>query len=101
MIGAEFQLKQSKMSASVDSNGKVDSTLEVSLCAVLRSDFWLSLYLSPQSLPCGVGRLRWTFDVHPAGCDSDGLQNVPAQNDTGGGGGGLSDGRARLMFRCL
>lgn len=29
MVGAEFQLKQSKMSASVDSNGKVDSTLEV------------------------------------------------------------------------
>ncbi|CAN0107224.1 unnamed protein product, partial [Hapterophycus canaliculatus] len=28
-MGAEFQLKQSKMSASVDSNGKVDSTLEV------------------------------------------------------------------------
>ncbi|CBJ27101.1 Mitochondrial TOM complex subunit, Tom40 homolog [Ectocarpus siliculosus] len=29
MVGAEFQLKQSKMSASVDSNGKVDSTLEL------------------------------------------------------------------------
>ncbi|CAM9659521.1 unnamed protein product, partial [Ectocarpus fasciculatus] len=29
MVGAEFQLKQSKMSASVDSNGKVDSILEV------------------------------------------------------------------------
>ncbi|CAM9853804.1 unnamed protein product [Scytosiphon promiscuus] len=28
-MGAEFQLKQSKVSASVDSNGKVDSTLEL------------------------------------------------------------------------
>lgn len=36
MVGAEFQLKQSKMSASVDSNGKVDSTLEVSIRAAER-----------------------------------------------------------------
>lgn len=37
MIGAEFVLKQSKMSASVDCNGKVDSTLEVCIyfCPVI------------------------------------------------------------------
>lgn len=30
-VGAEFVLRQSKVSASLDSNGKVDSTVEVSL----------------------------------------------------------------------
>lgn len=40
MVGAEFQLKQSKMSASVDSNGKVDSNLEVApLCSSLAASF--------------------------------------------------------------
>ena len=35
MIGAEFVLKQSKMSASLDSNGKVDSALEVRMVVVV------------------------------------------------------------------